>query len=126
MASGAQIEPPWPRGNLERAAAHAARDDERISHEESIVLVTQSFDMPDSPAPALPLKVGRYPPWHPALVAQGIEHRFPEPCVACSNHAEGAAASRPAARMLSTSMFERLRSALLMWAIIRLRPADVR
>jgi hypothetical protein len=25
-----------------------------------------------------------------ALVAQGIEHRFPKPCVACSNHAEGA------------------------------------
>ena len=29
----------------------------------------------------------------PALVAQGIEHRFPKPCVACSNHAEGAKAS---------------------------------
>ena len=74
----------------ERRCQQVGDDDERISHEESIVLVTQSFDMPDSPALALPQKVGRYPPWHPALVAQGIEHRFPEPCVAGSNPAEGA------------------------------------
>jgi hypothetical protein len=26
----------------------------------------------------------------PALVAQGIEHRFPKPCVGCSNHPGGA------------------------------------
>jgi hypothetical protein len=29
-------------------------------------------------------------PWrYPALVAQGIEHRFPKPCVAGPNPAEG-------------------------------------
>src|SRR5215218_2124214 len=33
----------------------------------------------------------------PALVAQGIEHRFPKPCVGCSNHPEGAAAPAAAA-----------------------------
>jgi hypothetical protein len=30
----------------------------------------------------------------PALVAQGIEHRFPKPCVAGSNPAEGATENR--------------------------------
>jgi hypothetical protein len=38
---------------------------------------------------------------HVALVAQGIEHRFPKPCVACSNHAEGAPPSQ--VRVLSRS-----------------------
>src|SRR3954471_11297012 len=34
----------------------------------------------------------------PALVAQGIEHRFPKPCVAGSNPAGGAFASRQTSR----------------------------
>ncbi len=36
-----------------------------------------------------------------ALVAQGIEHRFPKPCVAGSNPAEGAAGAKPAGVGLS-------------------------
>src|SRR5205085_37160 len=37
----------------------------------------------------------RYPHGHPALVAQGIEQWFPEPCVGGSNPSEGAPAHVP-------------------------------
>src|SRR3546814_12238945 len=40
--------------------------------------------------PVQPLTVHGPGRGHPALVAQGIEHRFPKPCVAGSNTAEGA------------------------------------
>ncbi len=36
--------------------------------------------------------------YYPALVAQGIEHRFPKPCVASSNLAEGTSRLTPSVR----------------------------
>jgi hypothetical protein len=51
-----------------------------------------------------------------ALVAQGIEHRFPKPCVACSNHA-GGTAEVPARRPLTRENLMRGRS-----CPVRLRP----
>ena len=75
----------------ERRCQQFGDDDEGISHEESIVLVYVFVRHAGFAGPWRDGRgVRRYPRWHPALVAQGIEHRFPEPCVACSNHAEGA------------------------------------
>ena len=49
-----------------------------------------------------PAEARRYRAWPAALVAQGIERRFPKPCVAGSNPAEGAEKVRPGARRPSS------------------------
>src|SRR3546814_5476587 len=49
--------------------------------------------------PVQPLTVHGPGRGHPALVAQGIAHRFPKPCVAGSNPAEGASETPQVGRL---------------------------